>query len=198
MKCDRCENEATVHEWTKVGGEKHLCEQCASKAGLPVQSQTQITQLIAQNIASLLKPASEPASESPAAPGADATPAVTVCPSCGTALSQFRNSGLLGCPDCYAAFEGQLAPLIQRAHEGATHHTGKTPRSRSGGPGAPQVDVRAARALAAERVKKLDVLKKQIGEAVAAEHYERAAKLRDEVRRIETELASPDAGDMTT
>ena len=50
------------------------------------------------------------------------------CASCGISFGQFRQSGTLGCPDCYDAFEKQLAPLIERAQNGATHHRGKSPR----------------------------------------------------------------------
>ena len=33
------------------------------------------------------------------------------CPGCGTTFPQIRQSGILGCPDCYATFEGLLAPI---------------------------------------------------------------------------------------
>ena len=49
MNCDRCDNEATVHELTVVNGvphEKHLCEQCASQEGMVVGSESPITELI--------------------------------------------------------------------------------------------------------------------------------------------------------
>ena len=49
------------------------------------------------------------------------------CPGCGLTFARFRQVGTLGCPDCYQAFEPQLAPLIERAQNGATHHSGKTP-----------------------------------------------------------------------
>ena len=57
--------------------------------------------------------------------------------------AEFRQSGLLGCAHDYTLFEKDLTPLLQRAHEGATHHVGKVP-ARRGGTGVPmkrQVDV---------------------------------------------------------
>ena len=70
-------------------------------------------------------------------------------------------------------FEKDLTPLLQRAHEGATHHVGKVP-TRRGGTGVPmkrQVDVAK--------------LRKELARAVEAEDYERAAKLRDQIRQAE-------------
>ncbi|MBC7771949.1 MAG: UvrB/UvrC motif-containing protein [Pyrinomonadaceae bacterium] len=205
MKCDLCNNEATVHEWTKAGGQKHLCETCAAKAGLPVQSQSQISQIIAQNIINVIKPPEHEAAEekpraNPAPVGSpvqhvhspvQTAPVVTVCPNCETSLAQFRNSSLLGCEECYRAFESQLSPLIERAHEGATHHTGKIPRHQGITP-AP-VDIATRIAHAEERAKRIQSLRKQLTDAVATEQYEKAAKLRDELNRLDSGGCNPAA-----
>lgn len=129
MKCDRCEHEATVHEVMIKGGkkqERHLCEKCARQHGVSIaHGGTPITQLLTQFIASPAGPTPSPAAAG-AAPGSKP---VTVCPACGLAFAQFRNSGLLGCAGCYTAFEGLLAPMLARVHEGGTSHAGKRPRS---------------------------------------------------------------------
>jgi len=52
-----------------------------------------------------------------------------VCPNCGMTFNVFKHKGLLGCETCYHAFERVLTPLLSRAHEGGTHHTGKCPTS---------------------------------------------------------------------
>ncbi len=77
----------------------------------------------------------------------------------------------------YQAFEKELTPLLQRAHglerSQETHHVGKVP-TRRGGTGVPmkrQVDVAK--------------LRKELARAVEAEDYERAAKLRDQIRQAE-------------
>lgn len=159
MKCDRCENEATVHEVTVHKGkkvEKHLCEQCAKTDGIAVQSHAPINALLTKFVMSSAGAASAPTQK-------------LVCPGCAMTFADFRQHGLLGCPECYAAFEEQLGPLIERAHEGGVHHVGKTP-TRSGG--------------SVDRQRVLATLRRQLSEAVAAEHYERAAELRDELRSI--------------
>ena len=88
------------------------------------------------------------------------------CPQCGMSWSDFSQTGLLGCEHDYPAFDKDLTPLLQRAHDGATHHFGKVP-TRARGTTVPvkrQVD--------------LNRLRKELSRAVEAEDYEKAAKLR--------------------
>jgi protein arginine kinase activator len=179
MKCDRCDKEATVHEVVVRGGkkvEKHLCEACAREEGIVVQSESPLSELLGKYVQSKSDP--EPAKPPP-------TPEVrgAACPSCGLVYSDFRKSGLLGCPECYRAFESQLGPLLERTHEGATNHTGKIPRralaaSRLAGHGE---DLLGS---AEERTRRVTTLRRQLGEAIESEQYERAAKLRDEIQRL--------------
>ena len=157
-KCDRCENESTVHEVTIRDGkkiEKHLCEQCAKQDGLAVQSHAPINEIITKFVLSH---------------GAAAPTRTPTCASCGLSFAEFRQHGLLGCAECYSAFEPQLGPLIERAHEGGTHHVGKTPR-RGGG--------------SVDRQLRIVTLRKQLSDAIAAEQYEKAASLRDELLNVD-------------
>ncbi len=48
------------------------------------------------------------------------------CPSCKTALSSFYNTGMLGCPDCYKAFESEIELALKKI-QGASFHAGKKP-----------------------------------------------------------------------
>lgn len=184
-----------MHEVMISGGksmERHLCERCAAAAGVQIQPQPPgVTQILSQ----LMKGAAAggpPAEKGPPPQGG----AASACGGCGLSFAQFRQAGMLGCPQCYSSFEGQLGPLLSRAHEGGTHHVGKVPRSielarlASGGgasaaraEAAPQTDERARAAL----------LRKQLAEAVAAENYERAALLRDELQKLEALLRSATA-----
>ena len=170
MKCDLCDNESTVHEVTVKGGvkiERHLCESCAAEQGIGMQ---------AGNPVELLKSMLQPKTRAAAPPTKAAA-----CPTCGITFSDFKSAGVLGCPECYATFESQLAGLIERAHEGATQHVGKVPRESAGGP-------RPAIAEAIEeRAQRVAAIRRMLEEAVRAEQYERAAQLRDELRKM-TEL----------
>ncbi len=162
MKCDRCDSEAVVHEIVVVNGEKvekHLCSACAQEDGLaPVKGST-----LTAPLSKLVMSSSIIAK--PPAPGAEA------CPSCGATWAEFRKNGLLGCAECYDVFEEKLTPLIERAHEGAGEHSGKAPK-------------RSAELI--DRRRLVAALRKQLLEAVDAEHYERAAELRDRLRTVET------------
>ena len=160
MRCDRCEREATVHEVVKdqdAYRETHLCEQCGSEQGIQVHPQAPLSAIVSVTMG-------------------PAVPQTAGCPDCGMSYSEFAKSGLVGCGTCYSTFEDRLGPLIERAHDGATHHIGKEPRrARQTGPSAQDE---------ANRARKLAQLKKQLDEALRAEHYELAALLRDELRRF--------------
>jgi protein arginine kinase activator len=205
VKCDRCESEATVHEVTIKAGkrhERHLCESCAKADGLPGQTHAPITQLLTQYITSQVQ-ASGIGSAKGAAGGAPPPGTPSACPGCGHSHGQFRQTGLLGCPACYTAFEGQLSPLLARAHDGGTHHTGKAPM-RLRGPQAQAVPAAhtAARGVAVKMGQPpapdpaavIAGLRKQLAEAIAAEKYELAAAFRDKLRRLEHQPPPGDGG----
>ena len=48
------------------------------------------------------------------------------CPACGTALSEYSATGLVGCAHCYETFRKELMPSVRRIH-GKTLHIGKRP-----------------------------------------------------------------------
>ncbi len=164
MKCDNCsKNQATVHLTEIKNGkkiEKHLCEHCAAQnEGVPIKSHQPINELLTNFVM--------------AHSGLQKEAHGAACEGCGITWAEFRQSGLLGCENDYTLFEKDLTPLIQRAHEGATHHIGKVP-TRRGGTGVP-----------ARRTVDLAKLRKELQRAVEGEDYERAAKLRDQIRQAE-------------
>jgi protein arginine kinase activator len=169
MKCDNCNRQATVHLTEIRSGkkiEKHLCEQCAAQSeGMPPvmkQGHTPINELLTNFVmqhAGLQKELS------------------VTCEHCGITWAEFRQSGLFGCERDYDVFEKDLTPLLQRAHEGATHHVGKIP-VRGGGGGTTQRPVK-------KKTPDVEKLRKELKRAVEAEDYEKAAKLRDQIRTAE-------------
>jgi protein arginine kinase activator len=175
QKCDRCDKPAVVHEVTVKNGVKsevHLCHDHALEAGVAMPTHQPINQLLTQFVISQTGKA-KPKSKS------KSRARKKTCPNCGMTFSRFRQSGTLGCPDCYEAFDELLTPLIERAQNGATHHRGKTPR-RAGG--------------SVDRQLLVQQLVKELDQAVAAEQYERAAQLRDRLRNLSPETpASPEA-----
>lgn len=162
MNCENCKKPATVHVVEIHNGkkiEKHLCEQCAGKLGaVPMKGHTPINELLTNFV---LQHAGS-VHEEPAA-----------CDQCGITWGEFRQQGLLGCAHDYEIYEEQLTPLVQRAHEGATHHTGKAPRRVGSGDAAQKRQAILAR------------LRKDLARSVEGEDYENAARLRDQIRDLE-------------
>lgn len=158
-KCDNCSKPATVHLTEIKNGkkvEKHLCEQCAAQnEGLPVKGNTPINELLTNFVLAHSGLQKETGQS---------------CEHCGITWAEFRQHGLLGCAHDYELFERDLTPLLQRAHEGGTHHIGKVPSRRSAG------------APPAKRPVDTGKLRKELSRAVEAEDYERAAQLRDAIR----------------
>lgn len=161
--CERCKKAQATFHLTNIGRdgakvERHLCDSCATEEGLLHSPKTTIdlNELLENFIAG--------------GKGAAAELSNVVCDECGLSYIEFRNQGLLGCPNDYTVFKEQLARLLERTHGGADMHTGKTPKSVGVIP-KPHVDIRR--------------LKRQLEDAVAAEDYERAAELRDKIQELE-------------
>lgn len=192
MLCECGQREATVHEVVIRSGkksERHLCEVCARQAGIGAPAPTQVSDLLGKLMAgqaSAAKPKPVPAK-----PAAIAQ-AVSACPSCKSTFAEFKATGLLGCPECYRAFDTLLSPLLERAHEGGVHHVGKIPqaaleRSRRAGEQASSTVLGTA----IERAKRVEALRKALEDAVAGEQYERAARVRDELRQMGDHRETP-------
>ncbi|MFQ5501323.1 MAG: UvrB/UvrC motif-containing protein [Phycisphaerae bacterium] len=160
--CQACKKQsATVHITDVAHGEnneRHLCDECAQQEGATPKP------LDNQHLKNLLSTFVE---------GGKVTArqiAELTCTNCGLTFVEFRNTGLLGCPNDYDAFDQALVPLIERAHQGASHHIGKIPR-RLGAPRAAEND--------------LIRLRRELDHAVDAEQFEQAARIRDHIRQLE-------------
>jgi len=160
--CERCKKaQATFHLHNiSPDGEKsemHLCERCAVEEGLVQVHKPAVSHEVVETFIKGAK-------------GAAAAMKNLVCESCGISYLEFRNQGLLGCPDDYDVFRELLTPLLERAHDGGSHHVGKAPRS-LGRARTTQQEIRQ--------------LRRKLQEAIAAEDYERAAELRDRIQALE-------------
>lgn len=92
------------------------------------------------------------------------------CPLCNMTKGEFLKTGKPGCASCYTTFSSSMMPLLKKIHSTNTH-TGKVP-GKSGN--------------ASEN--RIDLLKAQLKEAIEKEEYEKAAKLRDEIKEMEGTL----------
>lgn len=95
------------------------------------------------------------------------SPTEEKCPLCSMTKYEFLKKGKPGCANCYTVFESSMKPLLKKIHS-TTTHTGKLYGLSSG---------------SAEN--KIDLLKNQLKEAISKEEYEKAARLRDEIKEME-------------
>jgi protein arginine kinase activator len=118
MSCEQCrEREAVIH-LTQIVNEQvttlHLCERCAAEKGVESPGAVPKTPL-----GTFLAAMGQELPEQTPAPKAGDT-----CARCGGSLQDFRESGRLGCSECYRSFEIPLRDLLRRLH-GSTHHMGE-------------------------------------------------------------------------
>lgn len=158
MKCQLCSNPATVHLTDIVNNEKkelHLCQSCAESQHLVKQHELNLSAILQTLIGQHV--------------GSEADElARLTCPACGIGYTEFRTQGRLGCPHDYRVFRSGLESLLKRIHR-STRHQGKAPR----------------RFVSPDRMAELVDLRRQLQEAVAAEAYEEAARVRDLLRERE-------------
>jgi len=164
MKCNACgERDGVVSLTQIVEGDVRtvsLCAKCAAEKGIETGIGLADTPL-----GGFLAALGE--SADPDAPLATALEAG--CPACGATLRDFRDTGRVGCAECYQAFDAPLRELLRRLH-GSTHHTGMRYHGTEAAPavGAPDGGTRE--------------LREQLRRAIEAEHFELAAELRDRLR----------------
>ncbi len=98
--------------------EVHLCRACAEERGLvgvPATPKFSIADLLATMVDKMSTTEEERVGP-------------VQCPTCGMHYSAFKETGRLGCADCYVAFQSKLRPLLRRIH-GST-----APRRQASGP----------------------------------------------------------------
>lgn len=160
MLCEHCKkNPASVHTVSVINGvkqEHYLCADCARNLSMNIPSLMEI--LSGQQAAAY-------------------TQQLPAC-ACGMTFPEFQKTGLLGCPKCYDTFWDQLMPVIKRAQGGRLQHVG-----RGAGEGAKREEAQT-KPQEAER-SEAERLREELQAAVQAEHYERAAELRDRLKALE-------------
>ena len=161
MQCDQCGNSESVIHLTQVENNQmkmsHLCQQCAAAKGLDTEASAE-----AAPLADFLAQIGKAAGESVLPSGA--------CPFCGLTPNEFKKRGRLGCAQCYVHFEPHLQRLLRKLH-GGTQHAGKV--------------YLAPNSVRASEASRLGHLRRSLERAVDAEDFERAASLRDQIRRLE-------------
>jgi protein arginine kinase activator len=183
-KCQFCGKPATVH-MTQIVNNKttvvRMCNECAAKHGLFNKEELPFAML-----SSLGEALFAGIKHNLSAQG-------LICSKCGCTPMSFKETGRLGCPNCYEDLKLLVDGIVESSQKGMVHK-GKKPKS--------QTTVEVEKFLEMERndpleeesgIKKrkkyssknrLEVLGEKLNDAIKAERYEEAAKLRDEIREL--------------
>lgn len=154
LKCDLCQQPATVHLTQIVNNKVHkvdLCEACAQAKGVTDPGGFSLADLLVK------------ASLNP-----EQTSAALRCEACGFTQADFKKHGRFGCPQCYATFSTMVDPMLDNMHKG-TVHVGKVP-SRA-----------IERKSREDRLRELEA---NLQSAIKEERYEDAARYRDEINQV--------------
>lgn len=168
VTCERCgEEPASVHLLRVVDGavaHTHLCPGCAE--GMAEETEGLALVLAVPSVLRHLARASS-AEETPTAEPA-AEHMEDFCETCGTTLSDLKESGLVGCADCYERFADYLDTLRVPGAE-PVEHLGKIPHR------GPETDNLRHEMLRLQRM---------LRELVACERFEEAAGVRDRLTEL--------------
>lgn len=99
------------------------------------------------------------------------------CDCCGSTFNDIAKMGKVGCSGCYEKFAEELLPYLKRLH-GNVKHIGKVPNSSP---------------LAISTVTdRINALRSELNSLIKSEEFEKAAKVRDQIRELESQVNSND------
>lgn len=158
MQCDVCQQkEATVFLTQIVGGKMQKVNLCEA-----CSKEKGVNDPTAFALGDLLKGMG-------AAQDFDRGLEARKCPVCGFTQADLKKTARLGCSACYDIFAHDLESMLKNMHKGL-EHIGKAP---------------AAYQRTRQLDQKIKSLQSNLDKAVAAEQYEKAADLRDQIRKLE-------------
>ncbi|HWR83675.1 MAG TPA: UvrB/UvrC motif-containing protein [Candidatus Deferrimicrobium sp.] len=169
MVCQDCsKREAQVHITQIVNNEKttvHLCNECAAARGYSHSPLENVPFPLAEILSSLTMSLS----------GKKETEAHSQikCKSCGLPFEAFPRQGRFGCGDCYRTFRHLLEPIMRKIH-GASLHRGHSPVFGT-------TEIAAGAALPIKEEERLEL---ELKKAISSEQYERAAEIRDKLKKM--------------
>jgi len=165
MLCEKClKRQATVHMQKNIYGqitEIHLCQDCAGQSDSPLSFEQFLHGLL------------DVFGAIPENVSSHKTEVKHRCSVCSLPYEDFKRTGKLGCSECYQAFRREMDPILKNI-QGSNRHEGKYPSKA----GTEMLNLR-----------KIDNLKIELSKAIEEEHYENAARLRDQIRALEADIS---------
>ena len=180
MKCENCgKNQANVKYTQIINGDKKqmfLCEECSQKLGIgnmnfnmPIDFSSFLGDFFDDMNTTSFIPTLK-------------TPLQLKCKQCGLDFDDFLHTGKFGCSNCYDEFESMIDPILKNIH-GANRHVGRLGEVIEGNN--VSNDDKVSQINPNKSDSKLDNLKKDLKKAIKEERYEDAAKIRDEIKKLE-------------
>lgn len=175
MKCDNCKiSKATIFVSQKVGDKfqkVNLCKQCASEKGIEDPTAYALVEMLEGMGKQMII-------------GSGATRDEPICPDCGFSLTDTKKTGRYGCANCYQVFRDRLDPLLE-AIQKKTRHEGKVPRPCAQSLAPNLLSLENPAAIENPEIR-LSELRQALSKSVEGEDYEEAARLRDEISKVES------------
>ena len=180
MLCDNCrKREVNVRYSENINGRKkelNLCEECSRKLGI-----TQMDFNMPIDFSSFLGEFMEDLMTPDFIPALNEIKTLK-CNQCGYTFEDIVNTGRLGCGNCYDVFQERLDPIIKKM-QGANRHVGRIGKA---------IDTKIDEKMNKQTTKKeekqesqLEKLQKDLKQAIKEERYEDAAKIRDEIKKLD-------------
>lgn len=179
MLCENCgENEANVKYTQIVNGVKKemtLCSKCAKEMGIgvenfnmPINLSSFFGEFINDVETDFLQEINDNKTK--------------LCKKCNMSYDEFINTGKFGCANCYDTFSGQIDTLLKNL-QGASRHIGRKLINSTNKSEEPKVNNKEQKENK-EEDNKLEQLNKELKIAIKEERYEDAAKIRDEIKKL--------------
>ncbi len=179
MLCENCgKREANVRYSENINGvrkELNLCEECSEKLGIGNMSfnmPIDFSNFFGEFLEDLSNPEYMPLINDVK---------TLKCNQCGYTFDDIISTGKLGCGNCYDVFEEKLDNIIKKI-QGSNRHVGRIGKI---------TENKIEKTSTTENEKsnsnksKIEELKENLKLAVKEERYEDAAKIRDEIKKLE-------------
>ncbi len=180
MLCQNChEREANVHYTQTINGVKKemiLCQECAKKMGIGNFSFS-----MPMSVSSIFGDFLDDYQENSLLSDI-IRPSELHCNQCGMTYKEFIDNGKFGCEHCYDVFSDQIDQILKNI-QGSNRHIGRRPYLTE------KNDMKKNIIKENEKVEKekskIEKLQEELKKAVIEERYEEAAKIRDEIKKLE-------------
>lgn len=160
MKCQNCgKNNANVRYTQVINGDKtelFLCDECANEMNIGMNFDFGMNDVFSNFFDDFTGIKTI------------AIPEITKCKSCGLNYDEFSNTGMLGCEECYNTFSNRLDGILNRIH-GSNRQLNSAKKDKE----------------AKNELSEIEKLKNELKICIEKEEYEKAAVIRDKIKKLE-------------